>query len=116
MREGRSRGGTLAGRGRGRLLRIRERVFLQRAVAVGQGSERRRGRVRAHRGDGSLGHGRFGDSAEEARQESPGGGVRRPLWVGSAQCVKLLAAKLAHTGELLFARRAVESHGLGVIR
>ena len=30
-------GGTLAGRGRGGLLRIRVRVFLQRAVAVGRG-------------------------------------------------------------------------------
>ena len=43
-------------------------------------------------------------------------GCGRPPWVGSARYVKLLAAKLAHTGELLFARRAVESHGLGVIR
>ena len=74
-RDGTEYPGTLAGRGRGRLLRIRERVFLQRAVAVVQGSERRRGRVRAHRGDGSLGHGRFGDSSEEARQESPGSGA-----------------------------------------
>ena len=89
------------------------RVFPQRAVAVGR---------RSGGADGSeliaetgpwpwpVWGQRRGIAAGEPR------GCGRPPWVGSAQCVKLLAAKLAHTGELLFARRAVESHGLGVIR
>jgi hypothetical protein len=39
-----------------------------------------------------LGHGRFGGSAREARQESSGV-VGRPPWEGSAQCIKLLAPR-----------------------
>ena len=89
---GRSRGGTLAGRGHGGLLRIRVRVFPQRAVAVGR---------RSGGADGSeliaetgpwpwpVWGQRRGIAAGEPR------GCGRPPWVGSARYVKLLAAKLA---------------------
>ena len=63
-----------------------------------------------------LGHGRFVGSAGEARQESSG-------VVGAALHEKALRSasnswlpSLHNTGEVLFAPRAVESHGLGVSR